>query len=33
MRPEQRGRVKPLYSAFNWKQEETDECNKTICHR
>src|SRR5438093_13433978 len=33
MRPEQRGQVKRLYSAFNWKQEETDECNKTICHR
>ena len=32
MRPEQRGRVKQLHLAFNWQQEETDECNKTICH-
>ena len=30
MRLEQRGRVKPLQSAFNWQQEETDDCNKTV---
>ena len=27
---EQRGWVKPLYFGFNWQQEETYECNKTI---
>jgi hypothetical protein len=33
MRLERRGRVKRLHSAFNWQQEETDECNdKAICH-
>jgi hypothetical protein len=32
MRLEQRGRVKQLYSSFNWKQEETCECNKTFHH-
>jgi hypothetical protein len=30
MQPEQRGRVKWLYSAFNWQQEETGEYNKTV---
>ena len=32
MRLEQRGRVKRLYSAFNWQQEETVEYNKTVSH-
>ena len=32
MRLEQRGRVKRLYSAFNWQQEETVEYNKTVSY-
>jgi len=30
MRLEQRGRVKLLYLEFNWKQEETHECNEIV---
>jgi hypothetical protein len=32
MRLEQRGWVKSLQSAFNWRQEETDGGNKTLQH-
>ena len=32
MRLERRGRIKRLHLASNWQQEETDECNKAICH-
>jgi hypothetical protein len=32
MRLEQRGRVKRLHSLFNWQQEETDGCDKTLHH-
>jgi RNA-directed DNA polymerase len=32
MRLERRGRVKPLHSAFHWRQEETDECRKAVHH-
>jgi RNA-directed DNA polymerase len=32
MRLEHRGRVKQLYSEFNWQQEETGEYNKTVYH-
>ena len=30
MRLEQRGRVKLLYLEFNWRQEETLECNEIV---
>src|SRR3954463_11821237 len=32
MRLERRGRVKPLQTSFNWQQEETDDCDKTVHH-
>jgi hypothetical protein len=32
MRLEQRGRVKWLYAAVNWQQEETGEYTKTVYH-
>jgi retron-type reverse transcriptase len=32
MRLEQRGRIKPPYFEFNWRQEETREYGKTVHH-
>lgn len=32
MRLERSGRVKRLQSAFNWQQEETDDCDQAIYH-